>query len=182
MCKGGDVFSLAVLIDRGLDLVFRVVPSFPGCPTSRSSSLLFPLCSVLRALSLNIVGADGGGGTPVPIPNTAVKPICAHDTWLEAARENRQAPTLRRPSGLSGGPFSFWLIAWPLPPVMRNCTGTPRPIMTAYTNPSAILSRRRDGIHDGCAEFFCFLHRQGRDAIWLGGQRPPPSRKARKPW
>ena len=109
MCKGGDVFSLAVLIDRGLDLVFRVVPSFPGCPTPRSSSLLFfSLYSVLRALSLNIVGADGGGGTPVPIPNTAVKPICAHDTWLEAARENRQAPTLRRPSGLSGGPF-FWL-------------------------------------------------------------------------
>ena len=54
------------------------------------------------------VGADGGEGPPVPIPNTAVKPICAHDTWLEAARENRQAPTLRRPSGLSGGPF-FWL-------------------------------------------------------------------------
>ena len=55
MCKGGDVFSLAVLIDRGLDLVFRVVPSFPGCPTPRSSSLLFfSLYSVLRALSLNL--------------------------------------------------------------------------------------------------------------------------------
>ena len=39
------------------------------------------------------VGADGGGGTPVPIPNTAVKPTCAQDTWLEAARENRQVPT-----------------------------------------------------------------------------------------
>ena len=107
MCKGGDVFSLAVLIDRGLDLVFRVVPSFPGCPTPRSSSLLFfSLYSVLRALSLDIVGADGGGGTPVPIPNTAVKPICAHDTWLEAARENRQAPT-RRTLDEQSGVFLF---------------------------------------------------------------------------
>ena len=35
------------------------------------------------------VGVDGGEGTPVPIPNTAVKLICAEDTWLEAARENR---------------------------------------------------------------------------------------------
>ena len=38
------------------------------------------------------VGADGGEGTPVPIPNTAVKLICADDTWLEAARENRWTP------------------------------------------------------------------------------------------
>ena len=35
------------------------------------------------------VGADGGEGTPVPIPNTAVKLTCADDTWLEAARDNR---------------------------------------------------------------------------------------------
>ena len=41
------------------------------------------------------VGADGGGGTPVPIPNTAVKPTCAENTWLEAARENKQVPTQR---------------------------------------------------------------------------------------
>ena len=39
------------------------------------------------------VGADGGGGTPVPIPNTAVKPTCAENTWLEAAWENKQMPT-----------------------------------------------------------------------------------------
>ena len=48
-------------------------------------------------LLLMTVGADGGGGTPVPIPNTAVKPTCAHDTRLEAARENRQAPTSTHP-------------------------------------------------------------------------------------
>ena len=50
----------------------------------------------------SIVGADGGGGTPVPIPNTAVKPTCAEDTWLEAARENKQVPTSAA-SGFSGG-------------------------------------------------------------------------------
>ena len=36
-----------------------------------------------------IVGADGGEGTPVPIPNTAVKLTCADNTWLVAAREDR---------------------------------------------------------------------------------------------
>ena len=39
------------------------------------------------------VGADGGEGPPVPIPNTAVKLISADNTWLEAAREDRLAPT-----------------------------------------------------------------------------------------
>ena len=37
----------------------------------------------------SVVGVDGGEGTPVPIPNTAVKLTGADDTWLEAARENR---------------------------------------------------------------------------------------------
>ena len=46
-----------------------------------------------QGMILNIVGADGGEGTPVPIPNTAVKLTCAEDTWLEAARENKKAPT-----------------------------------------------------------------------------------------
>ena len=32
-----------------------------------------------------IVSADDGEGTPVPIPNTAVKLTRADDTWLEAA-------------------------------------------------------------------------------------------------
>ena len=35
------------------------------------------------------VGVDGGEGTPVPIPNTAVKLTCADNTWLVAAREDR---------------------------------------------------------------------------------------------
>ena len=45
------------------------------------------LCSVLKVLSMqaSIVGADDGEGTPVPIPNTAVKLTRADNTWLEAA-------------------------------------------------------------------------------------------------
>ena len=36
-----------------------------------------------------IVGADDGEGTPVPIPNTAVKLTGADNTWLEAARDDK---------------------------------------------------------------------------------------------
>ena len=46
------------------------------------------LYSVLRVPeqeNISIVGADDGEGTPVPIPNTAVKLTRADDTWLEAA-------------------------------------------------------------------------------------------------
>ena len=35
------------------------------------------------------VGTDYGEGTPVPIPNTEVKLICAEDTWLVTAWNNR---------------------------------------------------------------------------------------------
>ena len=42
-----------------------------------------------QGMILKIVGADGGEGTPVPIPNTAVKLTCADNTWLVAAREDR---------------------------------------------------------------------------------------------
>ena len=32
-------------------------------------------------------------GPPVPIPNTEVKLVCAENTWLETARENRSMLT-----------------------------------------------------------------------------------------
>ena len=35
-----------------------------------------------------VVGAVDGEGTPVPIPNTAVKLTRADNTWLEAARDD----------------------------------------------------------------------------------------------
>ena len=42
------------------------------------------------------VGVYYNEGPPVPIPNTVVKLISAENTWLEAARENRSAPTLTK--------------------------------------------------------------------------------------
>ena len=43
--------------------------------------------------NLQIVGVDGGEGTPVPIPNTEVKLTCADNTWLATAREDKKMPT-----------------------------------------------------------------------------------------
>ena len=40
-----------------------------------------------------IVGVEDARGSPVPIPNTEVKPGDAEDTWLVTARENREMPT-----------------------------------------------------------------------------------------
>ena len=42
-----------------------------------------------NSISWNLVGADCDEGTPVPIPNTEVKLICAEDTWLVTAWNNR---------------------------------------------------------------------------------------------
>ena len=49
-----------------------------------------------QAMSLaREVGVDYNEGPPVPIPNTEVKLVCAEDTWLETAWENRFSPTLK---------------------------------------------------------------------------------------
>ncbi len=40
----------------------------------------------------NRIGVNGDEGPPVPIPNTVVKLMCAENTWLEAAREDRTTP------------------------------------------------------------------------------------------
>ncbi len=40
----------------------------------------------------NRIGVNGNEGPPVPIPNTVVKLMCAENTWLEAAREDRTTP------------------------------------------------------------------------------------------
>ena len=98
VCKSGDTFSLAVLIDRGLDLQIRrcnrIFFGDARCDARHHGRLL--LLTFLPTLSLfssqglvnsenRIVGADDGEGTPVPIPNTAVKLTRADNTWLEAA-------------------------------------------------------------------------------------------------
>ena len=58
--------------------------------------------------NLQIVGVDGGEGTPVPIPNTEVKLTCADNTWLATAREDKKMPTQNKtPSEISEGVFVF---------------------------------------------------------------------------
>ena len=94
VCKNGDIFSLAVLIDRGLDLrnheesqTIRRCNRYGIGFGETFGNNLYSVFRVYKAL--NIVGVDGGEGTPVPIPNTAVKLTCADNTWLVAAREDR---------------------------------------------------------------------------------------------
>jgi hypothetical protein len=41
---------------------------------------------------IKISGDDSGGETPVPIPNTAVKPSSADGTWVETPWESRSLP------------------------------------------------------------------------------------------
>ena len=91
VCKGGDAFSLAVLIDRGLDLTIRRITEHElrcGNASARVHTFGNALFS-FQGIRSEIVGVDGGEGTPVPIPNTAVKLTCADNTWLVAAREDR---------------------------------------------------------------------------------------------
>ena len=40
------------------------------------------------------VGVYDDEGPPVPIPNTVVKLVCAENTWLATAREDKSMPTL----------------------------------------------------------------------------------------
>ena len=63
-------------------------------------SLHFPKrCGIISKPSdeaANIVGVDYYEGPPVPIPNTEVKLVCADNTWLETARDDRLMPTQKR--------------------------------------------------------------------------------------
>ena len=64
-----------------------------------------PLCGVpTSARGRTVSGGHGGGVTPVPIPNTAVKPVSADGTWGVAPWESRTPPEFLRqqPSALRG--------------------------------------------------------------------------------
>ena len=97
MCKHGDVFSLRVLIGRGLDLLLP-----------RSSNYSFSLRLLQFSGFYPTVGVDYDEDPPVPIPNTEVKLIRAENTWRAASRENRSMPT-QRSSFQSCAAFLFLL-------------------------------------------------------------------------
>ncbi len=53
-------------------------------------------------------GGDSGGVTPVPIPNTVVKPTSADGTWDESPRESRSPPDFEIATGPYGARCSFY--------------------------------------------------------------------------
>ena len=52
-------------------------------------------------------GGDSGGVTPVPIPNTEVKPACADGTWDECPWESRSPPDFFEQEPLVGSCSRF---------------------------------------------------------------------------
>ena len=46
--------------------------------------------------TFNDTGDNGEGETPVPIPNTAVKPFCAESTELDTTWEGRTLPVTKK--------------------------------------------------------------------------------------
>ena len=81
-----------ILIGRGLDFR-RLIRRLIG-RTGQKESNLVKLCGCQGADKTKIThsGGDNEGVTPVPIPNTEVKPFSADGTWLETARESRSLP------------------------------------------------------------------------------------------
>ena len=66
------------------------------------------LCSCECAKNtFNDTGDNGEGETPVPIPNTAVKPFCAESTELDTTWEGRTLPVTKREETAKTAVFSF---------------------------------------------------------------------------
>ena len=107
-CKCSNVFSWAILIDRGLELLCFVRMSdssihFQLCPwltRSRKAECWSIESAVSRKTKCRFtVGVFDSEGPPVPIPNTEVKLVCAYNTWLEAARDDWSMPTQNPETG-----------------------------------------------------------------------------------
>src|SRR5216684_3043180 len=92
-CKHRKVFSRPVLIGRGLEII-HARARYEGLGGTRAASLL------------TISGGFSGGVTPVPIPNTEVKPASADGTWGETPWESRSPPDFSLRRGPFGGLFS----------------------------------------------------------------------------
>ena len=67
--------------------------SYVQCLTFKTQSFIASY-AVLRVQTFNHTGGYYHEATPVPIPNTEVKLMCADNTWLATAREDRLLPVL----------------------------------------------------------------------------------------
>ena len=58
-------------------------------------------------------GDDSKSDTPVPIPNTEVKPLNADGTWLVTTRESRKLPDRRFSSAIIfiGSAYRLWSVS-----------------------------------------------------------------------
>ena len=87
-CKHGDVFSLPVLIGRGLDLPLTLLGF-------ASLTLLFVQFSGFdHNLDNTEAGAYGYEVPPVPFPNTEVKLFRVDDTWTVTSWKIISMPAL----------------------------------------------------------------------------------------
>src|SRR5579862_1083252 len=89
-CTHSNVFSRPVLIGRGLGTCSCSLWNAQGqrhVAAHAGATLLGG-----RAARAQVSGGHGGGETPVPIPNTAVKPASADGTWGVTPWESRTPP------------------------------------------------------------------------------------------
>ena len=100
-----------------------------------------------------ISGGNGKRDPPVPIPNTAVKPLRADGTWLETARESRSSPEPLSPAlGISpsagffyfGRPYGSTMIDAGDHPILAGCDGLQLLENTAESDVIVIADQHAD--------------------------------------
>jgi hypothetical protein len=148
MYKRGNALSRPVLMVRGLDVY------------------LYPLawCSFQASLGpaavSTIFGGHSEGETPLPIPNRAVKPLCADGTWCSRAWESRSPPVFSTPLRSRGG------VSLSGPATAGGARARERPVKPGGTrDPVTSADRRSPASH----------RRRG------GSSRVPPSPVADRP-
>ena len=104
--------------------------------SSGSVDVVRPLVAALAADERTVSGGHGGGETPVPIPNTAVKPASADGTWGEAPWESRTSPGFLQTKALTPV-MGLCRVRRPGPGLSRQGSGG-----GAYTRP---VDRNPDG-------------------------------------
>src|SRR5437764_6218951 len=97
-CTHSNVLSRPVLIGRGLGTILPVLAMERSKGRQKAA--------YAAALDSKISGGHSGGVTPVPIPNTEVKPASADGTWGDSPWESRSSPDF-----LEKGPFRGPLLA-----------------------------------------------------------------------
>ena len=79
-----------ILIGRGLDLAQDQKRLIGKAKLESRSAVQLSGC--MKQNKFTISGGNDERVTPVPIPNTEVKPLSADGTWLDTARESRSSP------------------------------------------------------------------------------------------